>query len=125
MYQNINIWVKNLGEILLLMYLVSHLASSREFWSHDRDKLDETVSCLVSSRDFRLVTGPAINKRGMPFLPGSERDGADLEERLVVAEVVDLLPRGRDGGAVVKVQLEAVGAHRAELLGTPVFFKKI
>ncbi len=56
----------------------------------------------------------------MPLLPGRERDRADLEERLVVAEVVYLLPRGRDGGAVVKVQLEAVRAHRAELLGTPI-----
>ncbi len=54
--QNINIWVKILGEILRLMYLVSHLVSSRDFLS--RDKLDETVSCLVSSRDFRLVAGP-------------------------------------------------------------------
>ena len=58
------------------------------------------VTCrldLASSRDFRLVTAPTINKRGMPFLPGRERDGADLEERLVVAEVVDLLSCGRDG----------------------------
>ncbi len=30
--QNIIIWVKILGEILRLMYLVSHHVSSREFW---------------------------------------------------------------------------------------------
>ncbi len=50
MFQKIKIWVEILSEILLLMYLVSHLVSSREFGS--RDKLDDTVSCLVS----RLVT---------------------------------------------------------------------
>ncbi len=55
MFQKIKIWVEILSEILLLMYLVSHLVSSREFGS--RDKLDDTVSCLVSSRDIRLVTG--------------------------------------------------------------------
>ncbi len=40
------------------------LVSSRGFWS--RDQIDETVSCLVSSRDLlsrsRLVSLPALNK---------------------------------------------------------------
>ena len=48
------ILVKN----LLPIYLVSYLVSSRNFLS--RDQIDETVSCLVSSRDLpsrsRLVT---------------------------------------------------------------------
>ncbi len=65
--QNINIWVKILGEILRLMYLVSHLVSSRKFWS--RDKLNETVSCLVSSRDLpsrsRLVSW--LSSRYRPY----------------------------------------------------------
>ncbi len=67
MVQNIDIWVKILGENLLLMYLVSHLVSSREFWS--RDKLDETVSCLVSSRELlsrsRLVTFVSLPALGL------------------------------------------------------------
>ena len=61
--------------MLIPIFLVSYLVSSRDFRSRDkpgetvsclvssrdfrpRDKTGETVSCLVSARDLRLVTGP-------------------------------------------------------------------
>ena len=42
--------------MLIPIFLVSYLVSSRDF--RPRDKPGETVSCLVSSRDLRLVSGP-------------------------------------------------------------------
>ncbi len=79
--KNINIWVKILGEILRLMYLVSHLVSwvlvSRQI---GRDRL---VSCLVSwpavsisSRLVTFVSLPALPK--VQFGPPAVRYNASI-----------------------------------------------